>query len=35
MGHLALACFSIADPLKTEKRQQAEIGAALADLLCY
>jgi hypothetical protein len=34
-SYLALVCFSIADPSKTENRQQVEIGSGLANLLCY
>ena len=34
-SYLALACFPIADPSKTDKRQQIEVGFALANLLFY
>src|SRR4030067_1447493 len=34
-SYLALACFSIADPSKIEKRQQVEIESALANLLLH
>jgi hypothetical protein len=34
-SYLALVCFNIADPSKTENRQQVEIGSALANLLLH
>jgi hypothetical protein len=34
-SYLALACFPIADPTKTDKCQQIEVGFALANLLRY